>query len=382
VAELQPKLKDFISMRPGLRLLPTLFLLLATLLFSGCQSVTVSSHRQYSRFIGLEDFAAIAKARHDSGEIVWLSPEINPGMTWNQLVVSWNAGAPTGSFLKLEAAAGSDGRQTKFYTLGCWSPDGTVFPRTSVRGQEDADGTVDTDTLVLTHPADSAQIRIVLGGTNGALPMLKFLGLSFCNTRAPAAARPPNRAAWGKTIATPERSQHGYPGENGWCSPASLSMVLARWASVLGRPELDLTVPQAAAAVYDTNYTGTGNWPFNTALAGSFSGMSSYVTRFDDLSEVEDWIAADIPVILSVRWDQLEPGRPPDAEGHLVVCIGFTKNGDVVVNDPAAHPDRGESVQRIYRRENVMRAWEKSHHAVYLVYPEDAKIPPNKHGHW
>jgi hypothetical protein len=159
-------------------------------------------------------------------------------------------------------------------------------------------------------------------------------------------------------------------------------MVMARWAEVLRRPELDLTVPQVAASVYDSDFAGTGNWPFNTAFAGGFSGMRSYVTRFDDLSEVEDWIAAGIPVILSARWDMLLPGRPPDKDGHLIVCIGFTKDGDVVVNDPATRLDRGEIVQRVYKRENVLRSWEKSHHAVYLVYPEDASIPPDHFGHW
>jgi len=159
-------------------------------------------------------------------------------------------------------------------------------------------------------------------------------------------------------------------------------MVLARWALALNRPEMNLTVPQVAAAVYDRDYAGTGNWPFNTAFAGSFSGMQSYVTRLDNLSEVEDWIAANIPVVLSTRWDLLEPGRPPDVNGHLVVCIGFTKDGDLVVNDPATHPNRGESVRRIYQRENVLRAWAQSHHAVYLVFPEDAKLPADRFGHW
>jgi hypothetical protein len=159
-------------------------------------------------------------------------------------------------------------------------------------------------------------------------------------------------------------------------------MVLSRWAGVLHRPELNLTVPQAAASVYDREYAGTGNWPFNTAFAGGFRGLRSCVTRLDNLAEVEDWIAAGIPVILSTRWDQLEPGRPPDSEGHLIVCIGFTENGDVVVNDPATRLDRGESVRRIYPRDNVLRAWANSHHTVYLVYPESAKIPPNEFGHW
>jgi hypothetical protein len=236
--------------------------------------------------------------------------------------------------------------------------------------------------LILKQSACAAQVRFTLGGTNGAMPDLRFIGLSFSNTRLRPENRPPNRAAWGKIIATPERSQHGYPGGSGWCSPASLSMVLARWAQILNRPDMNLSVPQVAAAVYDPGHRGTGNWAFNAAFAGGFSGMRGCVTRFDDLPEVEDWIDAGIPVILSAHWDLLQPGRPPDPDGHLIVCIGFTRNGDMVANDPAAHLDRGETVRQVYRREDVIRAWGKSHHTVYLVYPENAKIPPNQFGHW
>lgn len=251
-----------------------------------------------------------------------------------------------------------------------------------MRGQKDADGTVETDTLALTGTAEAAQIRVTLGGAAGDRPALRFLGACFANTRVARVTRPPNRAAWGKIIATPEHSQHGWPNERGWCSPASLSMALSRWAEVLHRPEMDLSVPMVAAAVYDRSLPGTGNWPFNTAFAGSFRGMRSYVTRLDDLAEAEDWIAAGIPVILSARWDWLRPGRPNDAAGHLIVCIGFTENGDVVINDPAARLDRGDPVRQIYKREDVLHAWTKSANAVYLVYPENARIPRNRFGHW
>jgi hypothetical protein len=159
-------------------------------------------------------------------------------------------------------------------------------------------------------------------------------------------------------------------------------MVLAHWAEILNRPEMNLTVPEVARRVYDDSYAGTGNWAFNTAFAGSFDGLRSYVTRCDNLSEVEDWIAAGIPVILSCRWDWLRPGRPPDPAGHLIVCVGFTDQGDVIVNDPSAHLDRGQSVRQIYKRKDVVHSWGKSHHAVYLIYPASAKIPENRYGHW
>lgn len=358
-----------------------LFLMLAATVLCGCQSI-VPARSEFSRFVGFDRFSKFESSTNENGEHILLSPVIPARIPWNQSIISWNADAPAGTFLKVEAAAISGGKETKFYTMGEWSLDGKLYPRTSVRGQRDADGAVDTDTLIVNEPADAARIRVTLGGTNGAMPALRFLGIDFSNTKAPVAQRAPNRVAWGKIIATPEHSQHGYPNEKGWCSPTSLSMVLSRWAGILNRPEMDLTVPQVAAAVYDQGFAGTGNWPFNTAFAGSFTGMRAYVTRLDDLSEVEDWIAAGIPVILSARWDWLLPGRPLDPDGHLIVCIGFTQNGDVVINDPATRLDRGESVRHIYKRADAIHSWTKSHNAVYLVYPEGAKIPPNKYGHW
>lgn len=356
--------------------------LIAVALFSGCRTSETSTSTGFSHFIGLDDFSRFNRSQSQLGETVLLSPKIKAGISWNELIVSWNADAPAGTFLKVEACAVLPDHTTKFYSLGNWSSDNKVFARTSVVNQKDNDGDVKTDTLVLTHPAEATQIRVTLGGSKGAKASLKFLGVSFSNTKTPMAVLPPNKAAWGKAVPTPERTQHGYPGGGGWCSPTSLSMDLARWSEVLNRPEMTLTVPQVAGLVYDDTYHGTGNWVFNTAFAGSFRGMRSYVTRLDDLAEVEDWIAAGIPVILSARWDWLKPGRPMDADGHLIVCIGFTETGDVIINDPAAHLERGDTVRQIYKREDVTHSWSKSHHAVYLVYPVGAKIPKNHYGHW
>jgi hypothetical protein len=360
----------------------TVALLLPVALLSGCRTVSPSVKSEFSHFVGIDDFSKFSRSKNERGETILLSPEIKSGIPWNELIVSWNADAPTGTFLKIEASAVAAGGVTRFYELADWSLDNKAFPRTSVRNQKDADGSVHTDTLVLTHLADAARIRVTLVGTDSTRPSLKFLGASFSNTKAPTAPLAPNHAAWGKIVATPERSQHGYPNASGWCSPTSLSMDLARWSEILNRPEMNLSVPQVAAAVYDKSYDGTGNWAFNTAFAGSFRGMRSYVTRFDDLSEVENWIVAGIPVILSARWDWLRQGRPLDSAGHLIVCIGFTENGDVIINDPAAHLDRGQTVRQIYRRQDVLHSWSWSHHAVYLVYPTNAKVPANRYRQW
>jgi hypothetical protein len=356
-------------------------LLSAVILLCGCRTVPVVTHSHFSNFVGLADFSNFNSSQNAPGETVLLSPVIKPAIDWNELIVSWNADAPASTFLKVEARAILPDHETGFYTMGFWSPDNRAFPRTSVRGQKDDDGRVETDTLVLKNLANGVQVRVTLGGTNASPPKLKFLGLSFCNSRVPPAEHPPDRAAWGTIIPTPEHSQLSYPQETGWCSPASVSMTLSRWSEMLHRPELNQDVPAVAADVYDDSYGSTGNWPFNTAFAGSFPGMRSYVTRFDDVSELEEWIAAGIPVVISAPWNLLQPGRKDTGHGHLVVCIGFTPDGDVVMNDPATNL-KHDRVRHIYRRANVIRAWATSHNTAYLIYPVGARLPEDREGHW
>lgn len=357
-------------------------LLVAAAIFGGCKSIPVSEHKQYSRFIGLTDFSTFAHTGNEHGEEVWLSPEIKSRAPWNQLVLSWNLSAPAGTFVKVEACAISAGHATKFYSMGTWSPDDLAFPRASVPDQKDSDGDVRADTLALTQPANAVQIRLTFGGTNTISATLNFLGISFCNTNVTPTALPPNRAAWGKIIPTPERSQQSYPGGAGWCSPTSLSMVLSRWGAVEHRADWNLDAPEVAAGVTDHGFKlATGNWSFNTAFAGSIAGMRAYVTRFSDISELEDWIAAGIPVIISARYDLLQDGRPDDFSGHLTVCCGFTADGDLVINDPWTDL-KVESVRHIYKRANVIRAWATSRNTVYLVHPIGMKIPKDRFGHW
>jgi len=358
-------------------------LLSAFVIATGCQTNGLTMPLHYSHFIGLTNFTNFTRSQTATGETVLLSPEISPPANWNELVLSWNTTAPAGSYLRVEAQAIYAERRTRFYSLGNWSPDNQAFPRGSVHGQKDADGDVLTDILALQRPAPKVQIRLTLGSSGGnSLPSLKFLGLSFCNTQLTPQMLPPNRAAWGKEIPVVERSQQSYPGGNGWCSPTSLSMALTRWATVARRADWNLDVPAVAAGVIDHHFSkATGNWSFNTAYAGSLPGMRAYVTRFSDLSELEDWIATGIPVIISARYDLLQDGRPDDFNGHLTICCGVTEAGDFVINDPWTDL-KVESVRHIYKRENVRRAWATSHNTVYLVYPENTPLPTDRFGHW
>jgi hypothetical protein len=331
-------------------------------------------------FIAITNFSGFAKSTAGlTNETAFTSPEITAPIDWDELVVSWNV--LPGVHLKVEARAIYPNHATRYYTMGLWSEDPTLFPRESVRRQRDEDGLVKMDTLVLSNAVRKVQLRITAGGA-GDERMFKFLGLSFCNSTVPASAQKPNRTAWGKIIEVPERRQAEYEGGGGWCSPTSLSMVLAYWSEQLHRPELNHTVPQTAHAIADGLRDDTGNWPFNTAYAGHYPGMRAYVTRLGDVSELEDWIAVGIPVVISVSSYLTNDRTNGPDNGHLIVCVGFTDKGDVVTNNPGVSVRRNVRARQVYAREKVVNAWKKSKNAVYLIYPETAKIPPDRFGHW
>jgi len=331
-------------------------------------------------FVGITHFSGFAiSAATPTNGTTYTSPEITAPIDWNELIVSWNV--PPGVHLKAEARAIYPSHATPYYTMGLWSDDPARFPRESVRRQKDEDGWVETDTLVLSNVARKVQVRITAAGAHEPA-MLKFLGLSFCNRAGPATALAPNRAAWGKVLEVPERRQGDYEGGGGWCSPTSLSMDLAYWSKQLHRPELNHTVPETARAIADDLRGDTGNWPFNTAYAGSYPGIRAYVTRLGDVSELEDWIAAGIPVIMSVSSYLTNDRTNGPDNGHLVVCVGFTDKGDVVLNNPGVSVRRNVRARCVYAREKVAKAWKKSKNAVYLIYPESAKVPADRFGHW
>jgi len=305
------------------------------------------------------------------------SPEMRTRLRWDELIVSWNAEMPSGTSLQVEARATYPDRMTEWFNLGTWSADPSKHPRASVKGQNDSDGDVDTDTLVLKQPAEQLQVRVTKVGAQGRQPKLKFLSLSLLDSHATPAPLPPNQKAWGKLIDVLERSQMAYANGDKICSPTTVSMLLSYWSRQLDRPGLDCDVPEVVKGVYDTTWGGTGNWVFNTAYAGSFRWMRAYTTRLSDVSELEDLIARGIPVGLSLCYNRLR-GKSREPSGHLVVCVGFTPDGNVIINDPGT----SKNVRKVFPRANLIDAWAYSKNTVYLVYPVNTPLPKDRFGHW
>ena len=138
---------------------------------------------------------------------------------------------------------------------------------------------------------------------------------------------------------------------------------------------------EVARRTYDAAYEGTGNWPFNTAYAAS-RGLSAFVTRLRSLSEAESLVAAGIPVIASVSFPSggLYGAPISSTAGHLLVIVGFTTAGDVVVNDPAAASASG--VRRTYDRAQFESVWLGGSGGTAYVIHDAAHPLPASPGNW
>ncbi|MBI0445814.1 peptidase C39 family protein [Deinococcus sp. DB0503] len=293
-----------------------------------------------------------------TGQVLKVTP-------FDELVPSWNARTPGAGSVTVEVRAQVGSSWSRWFSFGTWrSGEG----RSSLNGQKDAAGQVLTDTLRLNAKASAYQYRVTLRGAGTAVRLLAFT-TSDRARRADGLGQPGHRATWGKIVNVPQRSQMLYPGGGEvWCSPTSVSMILAQHG-------VNVTVPQAAAGTFDRAYGGTGNWPFNTAYAGAL-GLRAFVTRLPNLAEAERYTAAGLPLAVSLGWKKGElPGAPiPSSDGHLMVLVGFDTQGNPVVNDPAAPTDVG--VRRTYPRAAFERQWlTHSGGLSYVIAPPGTQGP-------
>ncbi len=294
---------------------------------------------------------------------------------FREIVLSWNADCPQGSWIVLEARASRKSGWTEWFNMGVWAADDFVVKRTHLAKQNTPEGRVNTDTLVLKDDCSEAQVRISLCSLSSAMiPAVRRLFCDFTPAKPAADADPPSGAPEA-VLNVPEISQLSYPPRGGvWCSPTSVTMVMNYWAAKMNKKEWETDVRAAAAGISDEAWGGTGNWSFNAAYAGSRPGLVAYCERMSGLGEAERWIRAGIPVILSISANVLH-GRGTSGGGHLIVCVGFDSKGDAICNDPYARLDDGQKVRRVYGRESLRKAWANSRFAAYLIYPEALKLP-------
>ncbi|MBV8489032.1 MAG: C39 family peptidase [Candidatus Eremiobacteraeota bacterium] len=266
-------------------------------------------------------------------------------------VLSWNSRAPVGllEFRLLRAHAPA----TAWLAYAEWHPTGSKSFSPDHEGVH-----VEVDVIRAEQPFDGIEVRA------------RGVDLELVAFSSPPPARPSQAHAAGEVLLdVPPRSQYVVANERGWCSPASLSMLLAYRG-------IENSIEETARSVFDRAYNGTGNWAFNVAFAGSL-GLRAFVAHVQNLDRARRLIEADIPLAISYSWraDEL-PGAPLEhSDGHLAVLRGFTADGDCAMNDPA-HP----AVRTVYPREALERIWLRNDGIAYVLAPagvDFAELLPN-----
>lgn len=345
---------------------------------------------------------------HDSAGAIayergtWTSPWTPAQLAFDELVASWNATTPEGTWIRVEMRGSGSGRETKWYTLQVWaSGDGDVR-RTSVPAQGDADGFIATDTFVRgkkAAPLDRYQVRVHLHRQAGSSAAPSVTLVTAMTSAASDHDIPSPFGGSEIDLPVPMLSQETHAGhfpeyDNGgeaWCSPTSTAMVLRFWgsgpdaaalAAFPGTGHADGEVDHAARYVYDWSYNGAGNWPNNTAYAATFTAagapIEGFVTRLRSLEEARRFLAAGIPLIASINGKL--PGFLFDkTNGHLLVIRGLTATGDVTTNDPAVMAN-GDA-RKVYARADFESVWlGGSNGIVYVIRPANVPLPPNVEG--
>ena len=337
----------------------------------------------------------------------WTSPVVELDYPDDEAISSWNATTPTGTWVEtLFRGRHTDGKWTKWYVLGRWASGmdyaaGDIH-RTSLDGQNDKDARILTDTFSartgreavafqtrvnLLRPAgqtSSPQLDTIATMTSELIPPYSGVTSSFTLGEQVELAVPP----YAQNIHSGEYPEFGGGGEV-WCSPTSSAMVMSYYGPEhspsaddlegIVAPNGDPQVDHAAMYTWDYTYEGAGNWPFNAAYAHTY-GLDSFVTRLRSLAEAEQFIEAGIPVVTSLSWDLAEmPEAGYETNGHLMVIVGFTADGDPILNDPASNSNA--NVRSIYTRENFEKVWQGSTGGVsYIYHPSDVPLPANLPG--
>jgi hypothetical protein len=280
---------------------------------------------------------------------------------FDRAVLSWNG---TGRW-RLEMRLEIGGVLTPYFVLG--GIDGARHRSASAAERPEAPAgpvALEVDTLVLRggEKATGFQVRATGEGGLSSLGIAHYRRDQNRYTDTPAVG-----GAWGRVLPVPERAQRDVEDEPGIagdvCSATSVGMVLEFHGS--RHRTIDL-----ARAAFDPEARLYGNWPCNTATAARLlKGGWAAVAKLTGFHEVEREITARRPVILSHRWERGDLSGAPvsRSNGHLVVVAGFTREGDVVVNDPAA---KAGAIRRVYRRRELFRTWQSRGEGIaYLVHP-------------
>ncbi len=194
------------------------------------------------------------------GQGVYLSPVIQTA-PFDSLIISWNADAPGGTALSVEAQVLVEKKWSEWFSWGVWGEKAASADSPASRVAQ-----MDVDTLLLKgdKKATAIRYRLKLSSRDPRVtPTVRLIALTIRNkdrVKATPAATEAGSGVLERDLAVPPYSQAKRDPKiaSRICSPTSVSMVLA-YHGIRVAPEA------VAWGAYDAKRDLFGNWPFNAA---------------------------------------------------------------------------------------------------------------------
>lgn len=271
---------------------------------------------------------------------------------FKDVVASWNGSTFKNSYIEILLQFKTETNLwSEWFSYGKWSNLGCNIG--SVRNQKDELGAMYTDQIVVNSEmcavAFKYKIKFYRESVDIKSPILRENIFTFTAKNSDVADE--KYLIEDIDIKVPEKSQMIVPEiGNSICSPTSISMLMAYYG-------IDQKPENVAANCFDNGARMYGNWSYNVAYAGE-NGFRAYVKKCNSISELIDIVKTGQPVAASIKTQEQKmiAGSPQAYKyGHLLVLRGLTKDGFVIVNDPASK--EVENVKRHYKISEFEKAW-------------------------
>jgi len=98
--------------------------------------------------------------------------------------------------------------------------------------------------------------------------------------------------------------------------------------------------------------------------------------RVSSLAELEPWLAAGVPVVVSFGWKagQLTGAPIPSSNGHLAVLAGFDPQGNPIIKTLLVLRMKGFAALTTAQNGKTLFL-ARSGGTAYLIHPQEWKVP-------
>ena len=297
----------------------------------------------------------------------------------NGVLISWNFDLPLGTAVIIDARMlDGEKKATSWYEL---ARVGTVPNLQNLTSRKplfaDKYGSSNVDVIMTKDKWKQIQYRITLFSLiHHHSPTFRLMVFNIVDESTKIPYTPYTNESgklepWMKSLNVRWRSQsiedRAIAGEI--CGPTSL-------AQAMEYDGINIPTPDVASECYDFRNAVFGNWGYLAQTAG-MHGLRSYATRCQDFSLVEKEIAEGNPILLCIAFKPGELTGAPikSTTGHFILCVGFTKDGDLICNDPGTRSNKWDHV--IYKRSDIANVWLTLGGDAVVVERRDASTQKN-----